>query len=60
MRIRNPPIILDNTVVSRFGMTNSFYILKELYSKQLIIPTNVIVESILTTPLEQHVTNALN
>ena len=41
-------------------MTDSFYILKELYSRQLIIPTNVIVESILTTPLEQHVTNALH
>lgn len=59
MRIKNPPIIIDNTAISNFGLINKFDILEKLYPKNIIIPTNVIAESIVMSSLESCVQAAL-
>lgn len=48
----NPPVIVDNTVISTFGGINRFDILEKLYAKNIIVPTNVLAETIKTSPLE--------
>lgn len=45
MRIKNPPMIIDNTVVGRYGLTGRFDILEKLYGKNIVIPTQIIVEA---------------
>lgn len=60
MRIKNPPLILDNTVVSRFGIIKKFEILHNLYEKELIIPTNVILEAIVIPQVEKSLQDALS
>lgn len=59
MKIKTPPMIIDNTVISRFGFTDRFDILEKLYASKIVIPTNVIIESIVTSPLEKCVQAAL-
>lgn len=58
MRIKNPPLILDNTVVSRFGIIKKFEVLHNLYEKKLIIPTNVILEAIVVPEVEKSLIDA--
>ena len=60
MRIKNPPLILDNTVVSRFAIIRRFDILHNLYEKKLIIPTNVISEAIVIQVAEKSIQDAIN
>lgn len=60
MRIKNLPLIIDNTVISNFGLINRFDILSSLHSNEVIIPTNVIIESIVIPSLEKHVQAALS
>lgn len=60
MILINPPIVLDNTVISRFGLIDRFDLLLDRYQNQLIIPTNVIVEAIKISKLEVYIKNALD
>lgn len=60
MKIKNPPIIIDSTVIGRYGLTNQFDILKQLYGKFIVIPTPVIIESINCSPLEKCVRDAIS
>lgn len=58
--LKKPPLVLDNTVITRFGLTGRFDILKTLYSGELIIPTEVIVEAVRHKVLEKIVSDALS
>ena len=59
MRINNPPLILDNTVIARFAGTNQFNLLCQLYSKRIIIPSNVIAEAVIVPGTEQILQSAI-
>ena len=59
LRIKTPPIILDNTIVTRFALLNRYDILHDLYAKQLVVPTNVILEAISMQSVEIILRNAL-
>lgn len=60
MKIKSPPIIIDSTVIGRYGLINQFEVLKNLYGKNIIIPTPVIIESINCSPLEKCVKDAIS
>lgn len=57
--IKNPPLVLDTGIISRYGFTKRFDILKSLYGGHIIVPTEVIMECTRIPQLETEVKTAL-
>ncbi|GIO33276.1 DNA-binding protein [Paenibacillus albilobatus] len=57
--LKNPPLVVDNTVISVYGKSNQFTLLESLYAGNIIIPTEVITEAIVIPSLEAQIKRAL-
>jgi predicted nucleic acid-binding protein len=57
--LTKPPLVLDNTLITRFGICKRFDILESLYSGNIIVPTEVIAEAFRTPSLEKSLKRAL-
>lgn len=57
--LKKPPLVSDTGIISRYGLINRFDILQELYSGNIILPTEVIVECIRVPMLQSCIQDAL-
>lgn len=57
--LKKPPLVSDTGIISRYGLINRFDILQQLYSGNIILPTEVIAECIRIPMLESCIQDAL-
>lgn len=57
--LKLPPLVCDTGIIIRFGKTNQLRILESLYSGNIILPTEVINECIVSGKLHKDVKDAI-
>lgn len=57
--LKSPPLVADSGIIIRFGLTNQINILRDLYSGNIILPTDVITELITNHNLDSIIRNEL-
>lgn len=57
--IEESPLVIDSGIISRYGLIHRFDILEKLFCDELIIPTEVLKETIIVPPLKQSINKAI-
>lgn len=57
--LTKPPLVIDNCTMSNLLSGQAFYLLKELYANNIIIPSEVYVEALKYPPLRDELAKAI-